>query len=290
MDSRPIVEIEIRIFPEYAQLYSFISSGCKNTIFHVSVYHHEFRTVEVLMLTSCMVKMIQRGCGFRLFVDEKTSELLEAIGHKDLVESGQLKVDSGVYLSQNKSTVIGKLNSENMLSYVMRIQQFAKIVCPGKDLEIFDLCISELVNNVLNHSESEEGAYVLCRYIEQGRTISLAVCDLGIGIPTSVNRFLNAANKSEISSIDCLKWALKENNTTRSTPQNMGKGLDNVNSFIRSVRSKWSIMSGAAQLIGLPSGNRYYLNAIDGFIGTSISINIRIDNLNDAQSDYSEGW
>lgn len=70
----------------------------------------------------------------------------------------------------------------------------------------------------------------------------------------------------------------------------MGKGLDNVNSFVRSVGSKWNLLSGSAQLISVPSGNSYMVNPIRPFIGTAVSINNRIDNLNDAQSDYSEGW
>jgi|GEM_PF-4384984 hypothetical protein len=42
--------------------------------------------------------------------------------------------------------------------------------------------------------------------------------------------------QAALSNIDCVKWALKENKTTHSIPQNAGRGLDNVNSFIKKIK------------------------------------------------------
>lgn len=59
----------------------------------------------------------------------------------------------------------------------------------------------------------------------------------------------------------------------------MGKGLDNVNSFVRKNKSSWKLYSGSVLLNGYPNGNKYSEHLIYGFKGTVVQVNINLQNL-----------
>ena len=102
----------------------------------------------------------------------------------------------------------------------------------------------------------------------------MAVSDYGIGIPSSVNNYLLAKGKTKLSDIDCVKWSIKENKTTQSIPQNAGKGLDNVNTFVRRNQGAWKLWTNNVILNGRIAGNSYGDNPIYGFKGTLAQISI----------------
>ena len=78
--------------------------------------------------------------------------------------------------------------------------------------------------------------------------------------------------------------------TTKSIPQNKGKGLDIIKSFMKSNNSSWRLYSEDIFMYGFPSGNKYDKNAISFFKGTLIQLNIKIDNLLDEKIEDELDW
>jgi hypothetical protein len=147
-----------------------------------------------------------------------------------------------------------------------------------------------LINNVRDHSFSPIGAYVFCQYYEKTNEIKLAVSDLGIGIPRSINTYRFNNRETDLSSKDCVIWALKENMTTKSSPHNKGKGLDNVNSFMKANSFTWKLFTNNVQLTGHPTQNRYIENPIPYFKGTIVQLNIKIENLQNEEINEELDW
>jgi anti-sigma regulatory factor (Ser/Thr protein kinase) len=82
---------------------------------------------------------------------------------------------------------IRRVEKESMFEYIMETEKYFKSICGHKDLAMLNLCMSELINNVYDHSFSSIGAYVFCQYYPESHEIKMAVSDYGIGIPKSVN-------------------------------------------------------------------------------------------------------
>ena len=185
---------------------------------------------------------------------------------------------------------IKRLSREKMNEYIQATRNYFAGFCPGKDLIMLNTCLSELLNNAYDHADSPIGAFVFSQFYPATRDIKLAVSDGGIGIPISVNAYRQRSGQAMLSERDCIQWALGENNTTKSIPQNRGKGLDTVQSFMRSTGNSWQLFSGSVLMRAFPSGIRYQTNPMAFFLVTAIQLNFKIDNLQEEQSEEYFDW
>jgi anti-sigma regulatory factor (Ser/Thr protein kinase) len=106
--------------------------------------------------------------------------------------------------------------------------------------------IGELVRNVLEHSQANNGAIVAAQYSHEQNIIRLGICDTGIGIRQSMN--YTWPNHTD-SKLDAIKWALVPgvSGTTRregGTEDNAGAGLFFVKSISMLTRDYFVIYSG----------------------------------------------
>jgi anti-sigma regulatory factor (Ser/Thr protein kinase) len=106
--------------------------------------------------------------------------------------------------------------------------------------------ISELVRNVLEHSNSSEGAIVCAQYHEKGNKIRIGIVDTGIGIQKSIRESYPVDND-----LDAIKLALTPGvtRTTRKpggSEQNAGAGLFFIKAIALYNRDPFVIYSGAA--------------------------------------------
>lgn len=104
--------------------------------------------------------------------------------------------------------------------------------------------IGELVRNVLEHSESPNGAIVAAQYYSKTKTIRLGICDTGVGIQRTISRSWPAQ-----SDLDAIKLALTPGitGTTRregGTDVNAGAGLFFIKSMAMVGRDYFMIYSG----------------------------------------------
>lgn len=276
---------------DYFKLYSIMRKELSNINIELIIEKSFLEPMDILISTQFIIKQNQRNC--EITVSASDSNVLDYLKAIKIVDFCSRNIDMATTLDaiENYTAMpIRRVEEESMFSYIDSTQKYFRSFCDGKDLSMLDLCLSELINNAHNHSHSSIGAYVFCQYYSSQNEIKLAVSDLGIGIPMSVNSFNKSKNQKELSSRECVIWALKENMTTKSIPQNMGKGLDIIKSFMGKTNLTWKLYTNDVLMNGYPSGIKYEENPISFFNGTLVQLNIKIDNLPDLEIIESVEW
>jgi hypothetical protein len=87
-------------------------------------------------------------------------------------------------------------------------------------LYTFQTCVSEMFNNIKDHSSREIGS-VFAQHFPNMHRVGISVADFGRGIPVSVRSV-----QPGLSDNDSIKRAVQRNFTAHSTPGNQGAGLD----------------------------------------------------------------
>ena len=112
--------------------------------------------------------------------------------------------------------------------------------------QIIRYIIGELVRNTLEHSRSVDGAFVAAQYRPKANTLSFGVCDTGIGIRKSLERF--HFSEDDLSAI---RLALRPgvSGTTAGldfTEDNGGAGLFIVKNLSKMTRNYFVLYTGDA--------------------------------------------
>lgn len=133
----------------------------------------------------------------------------------------------------------------------------------------FRQSIFEVFQNCVMHSSSKAGVIVCGQFYPKENHLDITISDAGVGIRTNVRKFLD----SEISSIDAIKWAMIEGNTTKTGSQPGGFGLRLLQEFIELNNGKVQIASrdGFYEFSG---GVKRYQKMRADFPGTSINFQI----------------
>ncbi|MBC7557224.1 MAG: hypothetical protein H7195_09720 [Chryseobacterium sp.] len=143
------------------------------------------------------------------------------------------------------------------------------------DLQPFSATLVEIFNNIFNHSKSIVDGYVLTQYFPNIHRMSFAVCDFGVGIPTSINTYQSSNNK-EIYTPDsfAIEKSLEAGISSKSIPQNAGLGLSNVLDFSENSDGIINIYSNYG-FFSKSSGQEPILNTLRfAYNGTLIMLDI----------------
>lgn len=103
----------------------------------------------------------------------------------------------------------------------------------------FKQSIFEVFQNAVVHSSSRLGVFVCGQFYPHLQRLDLTIADAGVGIRTNVRRYL----RERISSVDAIRWALEEGNTTKTGSQPGGVGLKFLKEFIELNKGKIQIAS-----------------------------------------------
>lgn len=167
-----------------------------------------------------------------------------------------------------------------------------------KKADAIQYTLGELVRNVLEHSQSENGAIVAAQYYQDSKIIRLGICDTGIGIRGSMMENWPLKTRTDL---DAIKWSLVPgvSGTTKregGTEQNAGAGLFFVKSISMLTRDYFAIYSGTAVyrlLKRRPDVKTIRLNAdpdkdrnsqkndAPDFPGTIVAIDISLDKIDE---------
>lgn len=104
--------------------------------------------------------------------------------------------------------------------------------------------LGELIRNVIEHSESKNGAFVAVQYVAVKEKLSIGICDTGIGLRASLERY-----HAPVDDLDAIRLALMpgvSGTTAREggTGDNAGAGLYIVKSISKITRNYFVIYSG----------------------------------------------
>lgn len=285
------MDIVIKGQKDYHKLFQVIQEGYQGSPITIHLYHSFLEPMDILILTEFIIFQLNEKVEINLRVDnEKVKEYLEAIGLFEFCSSNYHEPNELKEIASYSAMPLRRVNRETMNYYIGRTQAYFQTLCDRKDLGMLDITLSELINNVYDHSNSPIDCFVFSQYYPQKGQIKLAVGDLGFGIPKTVNNYFSNKGAETVSQEDAVKWALKLNRTTQSMPHNAGRGLDTVCSFVKVNNGSWKLFSGNVKMMGNGMRNHFFDNPIINFIGTVIEIIIIVDNLEELETMEVLDW
>jgi signal transduction histidine kinase len=101
------------------------------------------------------------------------------------------------------------------------------------------LLLSELTQNVLDHSQSVVGGFISARAYKDVRDVRFAVADFGVGIRQTLGRQFSIASDE-----DAIRKALEAEVTSKSSSRNLGLGLSHLHDVVRLTGGRMVIYSG----------------------------------------------
>lgn len=186
----------------------------------------------------------------------------------------------------DSSLPITTVLQEEIPNKKIKIVKFLQDKGIEKDFTSIEVCLDEILNNCFDHADSKTGVVAHAQYLRTKKSIWLAICDTGIGLPNCVNNYMQAQYSRKFTSEEAINWAFTNTNTTKSTPRNRGLGLNNLldqtnyheGEFRMITYDKWVLNSPKIKL---------QMRDTKYFFGTAIEIEIKLDNLNELEfSDF----
>ena len=165
---------------------------------------------------------------------------------------------------------------------------FAQNYLPGRNLDSLSISLAELFNNICDHSQSPVRGYCLTQYYPNKHQLVTAVCDFGIGIPTSINNFWAAKGKERFTDENALRVALRRRVTTQSTPRNRGFGLDNLSTIVRSLGGHLFFLSNFALLKQNAAGECHTQTLAHPFPGSLVVVTLNTTTLPDVEAELED--
>lgn len=276
---------------DYSKLFDIIRRDFSNQEIRVVLDLKFLTPFDVLILAQFFIHQLTQNCDIYLTVnDGEVLRYVKAIGlqdfcHKNFSESIEINE-----IQSFTAMPIKRLTRESMDYYINTTQTYFESICQGKDLGVLNIALAELINKVHDHAKSPIDSYVFCQYYPKNSEIIIAVSDLGIGIPYSVNSYMQRNGNPLISAEDTIKWALKFRKTTQSMPYNAGRGLDTISSFLQKNKENWYLYSDSVIMESSPHPNNFEENPVKNFKGTIIEISIKVSNLEEKIIEDSFNW
>ncbi len=210
-----------------------------------------------------------------------------------------LGVDSGIIVTEHEPS--GRFIPLTFIKNPNELAGFIKEMIPLLHLEPrqaqpIQYIVSELVRNVLEHSQAEHGAVVAAQYFAKSNTIRIGITDVGVGIRRTISRSHKADSDTE-----ALRLALTPG-VTGTTPKeggtefNAGAGLFFIKSVANVNRGFFMIYSGSSmyKLLKRDSKSKHFALEADPFEdrhskssdlpywqGTAVGIDIPLDTTED---------
>ena len=151
--------------------------------------------------------------------------------------------------------------------------------------------IKELLNNVNDHSKSNEIAYTVSQHFPNISELHIAICDFGVGIAKNVKDYI--ANRTEeefqklrqkfefikdrdINEFNALRVAFELEFSTQSTPHNRGFGLDTILGYARDLKGSVHLYSNGLHIwYDSKSGESFHSEPLPhDFNGTLLNLTI----------------
>lgn len=169
--------------------------------------------IEYFHKRSCIMATMANP-GVRTFIFDKLNWRAYWAGHQDYAEAKDLTIFN-----------LWRITDEGKEIHSQQVYDFLKRgPFKQKDLSAVPNSLLEAYYNVFDHADANGVAFSFIRYIEDKQKLSVAICDFGKGIATSV--------KEEYPNIDddssAIELAMKDRVTIRSKEHNRGMGLGNI--------------------------------------------------------------
>lgn len=137
-------------------------------------------------------------------------------------------------------------NSEEAAKFIAEMIPLLHLQDMPDQAQTLSYIVSELVRNVIEHAQAEQGAIICAQYYKKSNSIKIGIADCGVGIKKTINQSHQA-----LTDMDAIGLALTPGitGTTRregGTSENAGAGLFFIKSIASVNRDFFIIYSGNA--------------------------------------------
>lgn len=137
--------------------------------------------------------------------------------------------------SNSTSLRLWKIDSTKVSEYVYKAQNYYEIrYLQEKNATPLNISLAELFNNIIEHSASPVSGFVLNQYYPKNGKLKIALCDLGVGIAHKINSYLAGKGEATLSDKEAIIKAFELSFSSKSIPQNRGRGLDTLKTIVLS--------------------------------------------------------
>jgi len=196
---------------------------------------------------SCLAyEYIEKGYKVKIVnLDQRLSKYLTDIKFLDFCEG---KITNGFPKSLDvRALPLWRIDPEEVNTYPNRAQvYFEQNHFDGQSLFSLGNALSELMNNMLDHSSSKIPGVTFTHFDRDKSELITCICDFGLGIPRKVNSFLRHNGDISLKPVEALEKALEKGFSTKTKPHNKGLGWDNIFSQVKTLNGKMLIVSNDA--------------------------------------------
>jgi hypothetical protein len=174
-----------------------------------------------------------------------------------------------------------KIKSESISEYVALAKKyFEDNFDTNKDWYSLNIALAELFNNIVDHSESVVLGFTITQYYPTLGKVKIAICDFGLGIPTTINAFLRNQDNNILLNHRALQKAFEAKVSSKKHPHNRGVGLNHIFSIINSQNGSLKVVSNNA-MCKYEDG---FINSFEiehNFTGTNFEIILNVNKFED---------
>lgn len=212
--------------------------------------------------------------------NQKTNQYLQEIGFIEYLNRDK-RGNSHPQFPKSQTTLnLWQLEPEMVSLYPLSAQKFLEWnEFFGLDLDAVNISLSEIYNNIIDHSGCLEMGFTITQYYKERRVLETAVCDFGSGIPAKVLEYSSQIGIKISNDMEALKWAMIQGNSTKSSPRNRGFGLNNLSSCVRKLGGELRIVTNRAVLFQKASDEGFSIGEMSthSFPGTLIVFHLNVD-------------
>ena len=199
--------------------------------------------VVLSMVTALGLKMRAEGKEIKFYKPTATSKhYFERMGLFRILE-----LDSEIKITEHESA--GRFITIQVIKDSKQLDKFITDMIPlshsePKKVEPIRYIILELVRNVFEHANSNEGAIVCAQYYPKSNTIRIGVADNGIGIKKSISQSYSPKTDIEAISLALTPGITGTTRKIGGTESNAGAGLFFIKSLAKVNRDFFMVYSG----------------------------------------------
>ncbi|HQP12465.1 MAG TPA: ATP-binding protein [Candidatus Omnitrophota bacterium] len=134
----------------------------------------------------------------------------------------------------------------------------------------FKQSVFEVFQNAVMHADSDSGIFVCGQFYPHKKKLDLTISDAGVGIRDNVRHYFK---NQKISSVEAIRWAMREGNTTKSGAQPGGLGLKLLRDFIEQNNGRIQIASRLG-FFEFQTGTETFSRMSADFPGTAVNLEI----------------
>lgn len=184
----------------------------------------------VVLLSNIIKYLENKNYNLNLYIPENIG-YQKHCPHEYLDDSQFYSHFTGESIKQNaspRSTTLPLYNIKTEATYSWLKTSFRPWLSRNMGVDILQLgtfseIISEVFNNISDHSEENNGFIFAQYYPNNNNVLRIAISDFGVGIPRTMRRVFPSLSDGEL-----ISQALQRNITSQSTPRNRGIGLDTL--------------------------------------------------------------